>query len=104
MFAQSHDDFGPHLGNVAYAYMLMLPGNAVVYMNGKEFGDNRDFPKDGRGDALGGVFGDTIETLVNIRNTHGRGNYAERWIEKELYAFERVSSSITLLSNQSRKG
>jgi len=100
MFVQSHDEFAPHLGNVAYAYMLMLPGNAIVYMNGKEFGDNRDFPKDGRGDALGGVFGDTLETLVDIRNTHGRGNYAERWVEKELYAFERVSSSITLLSNR----
>ncbi len=100
MFVQSHDEFPPHLGNVAHAYMLMMPGNAVVYLNGKEFGDNRDFPKDGRGDALGGVFGDTIANLVEIRNTHGRGNFAERFIEKELYAFERVSSAITLLSNR----
>lgn len=100
MFVQSHDEFSPHLGNVAHAYMLMMPGNAVVYMNGKEFGDNRDFPKDGRGDALGGVFGDTIASLVNVRNTHGRGNYVERFIDKELFAFERESSAITLLSNR----
>jgi glycosidase len=30
-FVSSHDDFGPHLDNVGYAYTLMLPGNAIVY-------------------------------------------------------------------------
>ncbi len=103
-FVQSHDDFGPHLNNVAHAYMLMHPGNSVVYFNAKQFGNNRDFPKDGRGDALGGVFGDRVTDLVEIRNTHGRGNYRERWLEKELYAFERAGSMVVLLNNRLDSG
>ncbi len=99
-FVQSHDSFGPALNNVAHAYVLMRPGNAVVYFNGKEFGGNRDFPKDGRGDALGGQYGDTITTLVGIRNTHGRGNYIERYLDKETLAYERQGSMIIALSNR----
>lgn len=104
MFTVSHDEGQPFLGNVANAYMLMHPGNAVVYFNGKEFGDNRNFPKDGRGDALGGVFGDAIPELVQIRNSHGRGNYIERWVEKEIFAYEREASSVVLLSNRLDSG
>jgi len=104
MFAQSHDDAGPALGNVANAYVLMHPGNAVVYFNAREFGTNRDFPKDGRGDALGGMWGNAIPGLVDIRNRWGRGNYVERWIEKELFAFERSGSCLVLLSNRSDSG
>ena len=99
-FAQSHDDFGPHLSNVAHAYMLMRPGNAVVYFNAKEFGTNRSFPKDGRGDALGGLYGDRITTLVNLRNTHGRGNYLPRLLEKEALIYEREKSALVVLSNR----
>ena len=52
-FIQNHDVFKPFaLEHVAQAYTLMMPGNTVVYFNGREFGDNRDFPKPGRGDAL----------------------------------------------------
>lgn len=99
-FIGSHDEPGPALSNVAHAHMLMMPGNAVVYFNGKEFGDNRDFPKDGRGDALGGVYGTTITTLLDARNTHGRGDYRERYLDKELYAFERSNSALVLLNNR----
>jgi len=104
MFVQSHDDWGPELSNVAHAYVLMHPGSAVVYLNGREFGEGRDFPKLGRGDALGGVYGDYARRLVEIRNTHGRGNYCERWIEKEIFAFERCGSAIALLSNRTDPG
>ena len=104
MFIGSHDEFQPFLGNVAAAYTLMQPGNAVIYFNGKEFGDNRDFPKNGRGDALGGVYGNAIPGLVQIRNSHGRGNYIERWSEKENFAFEREASSVVLLSNRLDSG
>jgi hypothetical protein len=104
MFVQSHDEHAPELSNVAHAYVLMHPGNAVVYFNGKEFGDNRDFPKDGRGDAIGGAWGDYAKRLVGVRNTHGRGNYLERWIEKEIFAFERAGSAIVLLSNRTDAG
>jgi len=104
MFVQSHDELGPELSNVAHAYMLMHPGNAVVYFNGRQFGDGRDFPKLGRGDALGGVYGDYIQRLVEVRSTHGRGSYHERWIEKDIFAFERGGSSIVLLSNRTDAG
>jgi hypothetical protein len=100
MFVQSHDSFGPALNNVAHAYTLMHPGNAVVYFNGKEFGDGRDFPKDGRGDALGGLYGDGLARLVEIRNTHGRGNFRERRLEKEIYVYERSNSALVVLSNR----
>ncbi len=102
-FASSHDEFGPALTNVAHAYVMMLPGNSIVYHNAKEFGENRDFPKDGRGDALGN-FGDTITTLTNLRVTHGRGNYLPRLLEKENLIFEREGSALVLLSNRGDSG
>ncbi|MEX0643542.1 MAG: alpha-amylase family glycosyl hydrolase, partial [Pirellulales bacterium] len=100
MFVQSHDDGGPDLNNVAHAYMLMHPGNAVVYFNAEEFGTNRDFPRDGRGDALGGIHGDKLQRLVEIRNSHGRGDFRERWLEKEIYVYERSKSALVVLSNR----
>ncbi len=99
----SHDEPGAELSNVAHAFILMRPGNANVYFNAKEFGDGRDFPKDGRGDALGGQFGDTITKLVDIRNTHGRGNYIDRTPggdEKETLIYERENSALVVLSNR----
>lgn len=103
VFVQSHDDFGPDMMNVAYAYALMRPGNTVVYYNAKQHGDNRDFPKPGRGDALGN-YGDTITTLVDIRNTHGRGDYRERWLDQNEYAYERSGSALVLLSSRNDAG
>ena len=99
-FVQSHDSEGPYLSNVAYAYTLMMPGNTIVYYNGKEFGNNRDFPKDGRGDALGGLYGNAITNLVDLRNRYGRGDYIERFVEKENFAFERKGSALVMLSNR----
>lgn len=106
-FVSNHDVHKPFsLDNVAHAYALMMPGNATVYFNGKEFGDNREFPKDGRGDALSvRGNGSHLTRLLDARNTHGRGDYAERWIDDQgLFAFERVSSAITLLSNRGDGG
>jgi glycosidase len=107
-FAASHDDGGVYLSNVAHALVLMRPGNAVVYFNAKEHGDNRDFPKEGRGDALGGVFGNAITTLVNLRNTHGRGDFKERWVDdafnpngfSNIYVFERENSAVVGLNSR----
>ena len=106
LFVRSHDEFGPaSLDNVGHAFALMHPGNAVVYMNGKEFGEGRDFPKAGRGDALGGVYGDTIGSLVAIRNSHGRGDMLERWIDDQgIYVFEREGSALVGLSNRGDSG
>jgi alpha-amylase len=100
MFVQSQDDGPPFLSNVAYAYTLMMPGNANDYFNGHEFGTNRNFPQDGRGDALGGTYGNAVANLVDLRNRYGRGNYTERWLEKENFAYERQGSSLVLLSNR----
>ncbi len=107
LFVQSHDD-GPAqnglaMSNVAHAHMLMRPGNAVVYFNAKEHGDGRDFPKDGRGDALGD-FGDAITTLTKLRETHGRGDYRERLTEKETLVYERAGSALVVLSNRNDAG
>src|SRR5947207_10989173 len=107
-FAISHDDGGAYLSNVAHAFVLMRPGNVVVYHNAHEFGSNRDFPKDGRGDALGGLYGDTITKLVNIRNSYGRGNYQERWMDdafnpngfSNIYVYERNNSAIVGLNSR----
>ncbi|MDB4353364.1 Ig-like domain-containing protein, partial [bacterium] len=106
LFVRSHDEFGPaSLDNLGHAFALMHPGNAVVYMNGNEFGDGRDFPKAGRGDALGGVYGDTISNLIAIRNSHGRGDMLERWIDNEgIYVFERDGSAVVGLSNRGDSG
>ena len=103
-FVSSPDDFGPDLSNVAYAYTLMMPGQAIVYSNNQQFGTNRSFPKDGRGDALGGMYGNAITTLVNLRNEYGRGNYQQRYLTKELYAFERQQSALVMLDNRGDSG
>lgn len=110
-FVDSHDNLAggfPYLKNVAYAYILMRPGNALVYLNAKQFGDERDFPNDGKVDALGGFHGDTISTLVDLRNTHGRGNFHERWIDEafdpdgfsNIYVYERENSAIVGLNSR----
>lgn len=103
-FVSSHDNGPPTLDSVAYAYTLMLPGNSIVYTNGKEFGNNRSFPVSGRGDALGGTYGKAITNLVDLRNRYGTGNYVERALEKESFAFERQGSSLVMLSNRTDAG
>lgn len=103
-FVQSHDNGGPDLSNVAYAYTLLLPGRSIVYFNAKQFGNNRPFPADGRGDALGGMYGDTITTLTNIASTHGRGNYHERYLTKELLVYEREANLLVALNNRLDSG
>jgi alpha-amylase len=105
-FIQSHDVFKPFaLEQVAQAYTLMMPGNTVVYFNGREFGDNRAFPKLGRGDAVSVGKGSLLTRLLEARNTHGRGDYAERWDGTDgLFAFERQGSAVVLLSNRGDAG
>ena len=103
-FDASHDDGGAFLSNVANAYLLLRPGNANVYFNAEEFGTGRDFPKDGRGDALGGLYGEAITTLVDLRNTHGRGDFVPRLVEKESLVYERANSALIVLSNRTDAG
>jgi len=124
LFVDSHDDQNggaagdgtPFLDKVAYAYTLMRPGNAVVYFNGEEFGSSefRGFPTEGTDDALGGpVAGDAVSTLVKLRNSYGRGDFRERWIdeafgddngngtqESNIYIYERSNSAIIGLNSR----
>jgi hypothetical protein len=114
-FVDSHDaqqNYFPYLKNVAYAYTLMKPGQAVVYFNAKQFGENRDFPNDGKDDALGGFYGETITKLVDLRNSYGRGNFQERWIDEafgdtngdgqksNVYVYEREKSAVVALNSR----
>ena len=112
----------PGLVQVAYAYMLMLPGQAEVYYNGQNInnesgsGSSGYFPEGGASDpkdssmgALGGNYDTNVQNsaysnldvtnLVDIRNRYGRGNYRQDWIETNLLAYERSGSAIVLLSN-----
>jgi len=110
-FVDSHDNLPggfPFLKNVAYAYTLLRPGNAIVYQNALEFGTGRDFPNDGKVDALGGFYGETITTLVELRNSHGRGNFHERWVDdafnpngfSNIYVYERANSAVVGLNSR----
>jgi hypothetical protein len=102
-FVTNHDETGAEMSNVAHAYLLMRPGNAIVYYNAKEHGDNRDFPKDGRGDALGN-YGDSLTTLNQLRNTHGRGDYRQRWLDEQVLIYERSGSALVVLNNRGDAG
>jgi alpha-amylase len=82
-----------------------------VYTNAKEYGNGRDFPRGGKDDALGGVYGEAITTLVDIRNTHGRGNFHERWIDfdggeakSNIYVYERENSAVVGLNSRVESG
>ncbi|HRK30157.1 MAG TPA: PEP-CTERM sorting domain-containing protein [Tepidisphaeraceae bacterium] len=97
------------LDNVAHAWILMRPGNAYVYYRSDEFnrsGNNNFFLKQGRGDALGGQYGSIITTLVDVRNSYGRGDFIERFIDNTanpslksaVYAFERQGSAVVGLN------
>ncbi|MEO2045275.1 MAG: hypothetical protein ABGX16_01730 [Pirellulales bacterium] len=107
-FVQSHDEIGAFLSNVAHAYVLMRPGNALVYLNAEEFGPTGNFSKPGKDDALGGFYGETITKLVQLRNTHGRGDFRERWIDdafnpngfSNVYIYERSNSAIVGLNSR----
>jgi hypothetical protein len=105
-FTHNHDVFKPFaLEHVAQAYTLLMPGNTVVYFNGREFGDERDFPKPGRGDAVSVGRGSLLTRLLAVRTSHGRGNYAERFDGTDgLFAFERGGSMLVLLSNRGDAG
>jgi alpha-amylase len=105
-FVSNQDVGPPSLDSVAYAYILMMPGNAMVYYNGHNFGteSQRTFPNDGREDALGGAYGTALTTLVDLRNRYGRGDYRQDWLDTANYAYERTGSCLVMLSNNTNPG
>ncbi len=103
-FAQSHDKPGAGWLNVAYAHVLTRPGYPIVYFNAKEFGSGRSFPQDGRGDALGGDFGDIITRMVDASRRYAKGAHRTRWIDQNTYVHERSNSLLVGLSNRGDAG
>jgi hypothetical protein len=107
-FVGSHDQFPPAADNLAYAYVLMRTGSPIVYFRGDEFG-SVDFPKPGRGDALGGQYGNLITTLVNIHNEYAQGTYIERRDPgnssfADVLVFERNNSCLVSLNDRMDNG
>jgi glycosidase len=103
-FVSSHDNGPPALDNVAYAFVLTRPGFPIVYFNAKEFGNDRSFPQNGRGDALGGDFGDYVPRLVDIARRYAKGTYQTRSIDGDVYVYERSNSLIVGLSDRGDSG
>ena len=78
-FVHSHDNLPggfPFLKNVAYAYTLLRPATRWSISMPKEFGTGRDFPDGRQGRRARRVLRRTrSRKLVDIRNTHGRGEF-----------------------------
>jgi len=103
-FAGSHDDEAPAADNPAHAYILTRAGYPLVYFNAYEFGDGRDFPKAGRGDALGGRYGELITRLVSIHNEYARGEMKIRREAEDLYIYERSRNLLVGISDRQDEG
>ena len=112
-FVEAHDTGlpSPKNDNLAYAYILTRPGRPIVYFNAQEFGTGRSFPRTGRGDALGGQYGDQITKLIAIHNEYAQGSILERWVDHKYdsnpakwYVYERDNSLIVGLNLQENSG
>ena len=103
-FAQSHDNGPAGLNNVAHAYILTRTGYPIVYFNAREFGTGRDFPQDGRGDALGGDYGTVITRLVDTNRRYAKGAFHTRWIDEDTFVYERDNSLLVGISDRMDSG
>jgi alpha-amylase len=99
-FVQNHDGIGepPAASNIAYAHILTRNGYPIVYFNAREF-TPPNFPREGRGDALGGQFGTIIATLVDIHHSYRRGRHLTRFIDDDVYVYELDRSMIVGLND-----
>jgi len=104
LFAASHDKGAIGNGNVVHAHILTRTGFPNVYYNAKEFGDGRDFPRDGRGDAIGSYGSNLIPTLVRINDVYAQGAHFTRWIDGDVYIYERLNSMIVGLNDRADNG
>ena len=112
-FVEAHDTGlpSPKNNNLAYAYILTRPGKPLVYFNAQEFGTGRSFPRTGRGDALGGAYGDQVTKLIDIHNEYAQGSLLERWLDNKyttdnsrFYVYERENSLLVGLNLQENSG
>lgn len=89
-FAQSHDSPPPDgQPNLAYAFILTRPGDAVVFFDGNN-PDPRSFVQPGRPDALGELSSRTIVDLVYVHEHFARGGMWNRYVDDDAYVYERV--------------
>ena len=104
-FVEAHDASTgpPAMNNLAYAYILTRTGSPIVYFQAGEFG-SVEFPRGGRGDALGGQFGNIMTSLVDVHNEYVRGAYFERWIDGDLLVYERNNACIVGLNDRADSG
>ncbi|QOJ13770.1 MAG: hypothetical protein HRU75_03550 [Planctomycetia bacterium] len=103
-FVSSHDNGPPADDNLAYTFILTKTGYPLVYHNAGEFG-SRPFPQSGRGDALGGQFGEQIRRLVRLHNEYARDGWYIRSNDEDVIVYERDNVLLVGLSdNQSTAG
>jgi hypothetical protein len=98
-FIQSHDSLPPDgQPNVAQAFIMTRPGPKVVYFDGNN-PDPTNFVQPGRVDSLGDLGSSVITDLVFIHNHFARGGMFNRFVDDDVYVYERVvpGSGATLL-------
>jgi alpha-amylase len=103
-FVSSHDNGAPAMDNLGYAHILTRAGYPLVYFNAQEFGTNRDFPRGGRGDALGGDYGNLVPRLVDVSRRYAKGTHKTRSIDSDVYVYERSNSLLVGLSDRGDAG
>lgn len=99
-FVQSHDSPPPSgQPNLAYAFVLTRVGDSVVFFDGNN-PDPRSFVQPGRPDALGDLGSRVIRDLVWIHNHFARGGMWNRYVDDDVYVYERVVPGVgaTLLA------
>src|SRR5690606_12039588 len=108
LFAGSHDNYGAGafngFNNTALAHILTRAGYPLVYYNPKEFGTGRDFPKDGRGDALGNYGIDVIPRLIKAHDMYSWGPQFTRWIDQDVYVYERFNAALIAINDRGDAG
>lgn len=87
-------------GWFAHAYLVMRPGQAKVYHNGRGTGRTGSgfYPREGQPLALGWdptavATNPVLTNLVQISNWYGRGWYYPRWTDNEVHVFERATQT-----------
>lgn len=89
-FSQSHDELPPDgQPNGALAFHLTRPGPTVVFFDGNN-PDSTNFVKEGRIDSLGDLGSRVVTDLVFIHNHFARGGMFNRFVDDDVYVYERV--------------
>ncbi len=86
----SHDKEQPSVQpNAAYAFTLTRVGNSIVFFDGNNY-DPNTFVRAGRSDALGENGSSVLLNLVDARRRFGRGGMFNRYVDGDVYIYERV--------------